>query len=145
MHLHFPLSKGNGREYFSPSKTEQEKETHRKTLELLDVKKANIEDQMSKRGTSSSSSKRTYTVDGVTYDNLAEAYTALPQDAQIEITKDLNGRPIKPTKFEIEEAIAKYNRDKKTSPAEQPAQQGKKEEKPKAGVKRNAQGKKVVE
>lgn len=26
LHLHFPLSKGNGREYFSPSKTEQEKE-----------------------------------------------------------------------------------------------------------------------
>lgn len=26
LHLHFPLSKGNGREYFSPRKTEQEKE-----------------------------------------------------------------------------------------------------------------------
>ena len=125
------------------AKTEQDKETHRKTLEKFGVQIANYKDQMAKRGTSSS--KRTYTVDGVTYDNLAEAYTALPQDAQIEITTDLNGRPIKPTKFEIEEAIAKYNRDKKTSSAEQAAQQGKKEEEPKAEVKRNAQGKKVVE
>ena len=25
LHLHFPLSKGNGREYFSPSETEQKK------------------------------------------------------------------------------------------------------------------------
>lgn len=99
------------------AKTEQEKETHRKTLELLDVKKANIEDQMAKRGTSSSSSKRTYTVDGVTYDNLAEAYIALPEEYQIEIIEDLNGRPINPTKFEREEAIAKYNRDKKLSSA----------------------------
>lgn len=101
------------------AKTEQDKEMHRKKLELLDVQKANLKDQMAKRGTSSSSSKRTYTVDGVTYDNLAEAYTALPPEAQIEITTDLNGRPIKPTKFEIEEAIAKYNRDKKTSSAAQ--------------------------
>lgn len=125
------------------AKTEQDEEMHRKKLELLDVQKANLKDQMAKRGTSSS--KRTYTVDGVTYDNLAEAYTALPPEAQIEITTDLNGRPIKPTEFEREEAIAKYNRGKKKSSAEQPAQQGKKEEKPKAEVKRNAQGKKVVE
>ena len=125
------------------AKTEQDKEMHRKELELLDVKKANIKDQMAKRGTSSS--KRTYTVDGVTYDNLAEAYVALPEKYKIKITENLNGSLIKPKTFEIEEAIAKYNRDKKTSPAEQPAQQGKKEEKPKAGVKRNAQGKKVVE
>ena len=117
------------------AKTEQEKEKHRKELEKLDAQIANYDDLMSKRGTSSASSKRTYTVDGVTYDNLAEAYTALPPEAQIEITTDLNGRPIKPTKFEIEEAIAKYNRDKKTSPAEQPAQQGKKQEKPKTETK----------
>lgn len=97
------------------AKTEQDKETHRKTLEKLGVQIANYEDQMAKRGTSSS--KRTYTVDGVTYDNLAEAYIALPEAYQIKNTTDLNGRPIKPTKFEIEEAIAKYNRDKKTSPA----------------------------
>lgn len=125
------------------AKTEQDKEKHRKELELLDVKKANYEDQMAKRGTSSS--KRTYTVDGVTYDNLAEAYIALPEEYQIKITTDLNGRPDKPTKFEIEEAIAKYNRDKKTSSAEQPAQQGKKEEKPKAtSLKVNTDGTKEV-
>lgn len=95
------------------AKTEQEKEKHRKNMEKIDAQIANIKDQMAKRGTSSSSSKRTYTVGGVTYDNLAEAYIALPEEYQIDITKDLNGRPIKPTKFEIEEAIAKYNRDKK--------------------------------
>lgn len=127
------------------AKTKQDEEMHRKNLEKIGVEIANLKDQMSKRGTSSSSSKRTYTVDGVTYDNLAEAYTALPPEAQIEITTDLNGRPIKPTKFEIEEAIAKYNRNKKTSSAAQPAQQGKKKEEPKTEVKRNAQGKKVVE
>lgn len=127
------------------AKTEQEKEKHRKNMEKIDAQIENYEDLMSKRGTSSSSSKRTYTVDGVTYDNLAEAYTALPPEAQIEITTDLNGRPNKPTKFEIEEAIAKYNRNKKTSSAAQPAQQGKKKEEPKTEVKRNAQGKKVVE
>lgn len=127
------------------AKTEQEKENHRKNMEKIDAQIANYEDLMSKRGTSSSSSKRTYTVDGVTYDNLAEAYTALPPEAQIEITADLNGRPIKPTKFEIEEAIAKYNRGLKPSSVEQPPQQGKEEEEPKTGVKRNAQGKKVVE
>lgn len=99
------------------AKTEQEKETHRKTLKLLDVKIANIKDQMAKRGTSSSSSKRTYTVDGVTYGNLAEAYIALPEEYQIEIKEDLNGRPINPTQFQIEETIAKYNRDKKLSSA----------------------------
>ena len=127
------------------AKTEQEKEKHRKNMEKIDAQIENYEDLMAKRGTSSSSSKRTYTVDGVTYDNLAEAYTALPPEAQIEITTDLNGRPIKPTKFEIEETIAKYNRNKKTSSAAQPAQQGKKKEEPKTEVKRNAQGKKVVE
>lgn len=127
------------------AKTEQEKEKHRKNMEKIDAQIENYEDLMAKRGTSSSSSKRTYTVDGVTYDNLAEAYTALPPEAQIEITTDLNGRPIKPTKFEIEEATAKYNRNKKTSSAAQPAQQGKKKEEPKTEVKRNAQGKKVVE
>lgn len=127
------------------AKTEKEKEMHHKNLEKIDAQIANYDDLMAKRGTSSSSSKRTYTVDGVTYDNLAEAYTALPPEAQIEITTDLNGRPIKPTKFEIEEAIAKYNRDKKTSSAAQPAQQGKKKEEPKTEVKRNTQGKKVVE
>lgn len=124
------------------AKTEQDKEMHHKELEKIGAQIANLKDQMAKRGTSSS--KRTYTVDGVTYDNLAEAYIALPKEYQIEIIKDLNGRPSKPTELEREEAIAKYNRDKKTSPAEQPAQQGKEEE-PKAGVKRNAQGKKVVE
>lgn len=113
------------------AKTEQDKEMHRKKMEKIDVEKANIKDQMAKRGISSS--RRTYTVDGVTYDNLAEAYTALPKEYKIEIRDDLNGRPIKPSEFDIEEAIAKYNRDNKTSPAEQPAQQGKKEEeKPKA-------------
>ena len=127
------------------AKTEQDKEMHRKNLEKKDAEIANLKDQIAKRGTSSSSSKRTYTVDGVTYDNLAEAYIALPEEYQIKIKEDLQGRPNKPTEFDREEAIAKYNRDKKTSPAEQPAQQGKKEEKPKAGVKRNAQGKKVVE
>lgn len=115
------------------AKTEQDKKISRKTLEKLDVQIANYKDQMAKRGTSSS--KRTYTVDGVTYDNLAEAYTALPEKYKIKITEDLNGRPYMPTKFKYEEAIAKYNRDKKTSPAEQPAQQGKKEEKPKAETK----------
>lgn len=127
------------------AKTEQDKEKHRKELKKYDAQIANYEDLMAKRGTSSSSSKRTYTVDGVTYDNLAEAYIALPPEAQIEIKHDLNGRPIKPTEFEREEAIAKYNRDKKTSPAEQPAQQGKKEEKPKAtSLKVNADGTKEV-
>lgn len=125
------------------AKTEQDKEMSRKNLKKLDVQIANYKDQMAKRGISSS--KRTYTVDGVTYDNLAEAYIALPEEYQIKITTDLNGRPYNPTNFKYEEAIAKYNRDKKTSSAEQPAQQGKKEEKPKAEVKRNAQGKKVVE
>jgi hypothetical protein len=125
------------------AKTEQDKEKHRKELELLDVKKANLEDQMAKRGISSS--KRTYTVDGVTYDNLAEAYVALPEEYQIKITTDLNGRPNNPTTFDREEAIAKYNRDKKTSSAEQPAQQGKKEEKPKAtSLKVNTDGTKEV-
>lgn len=124
------------------AKTEQDKEMYRKKLEKLDVQIANYEDLMAKRGISSS--KRTYTVDGVTYDNLAEAYIALPEEYQIKITTDLNGRPYNPTKFDREEAIAKYNRDKKTSPAAQPAQQGKEKEEPKAGVKRNAQGKKVV-
>lgn len=125
------------------AKTEQDKEISRKTLEKLDVQIANYKDQMAKRGTSSS--KRTYTVDGVTYDNLAEAYTALPEEDQIESTTDLNGRPNKPTKFEYEEAIAKYNRGKKTSPAEQPAQQGKEEEKPKAtSLKVNTDGTKEV-
>lgn len=127
------------------AKTEQDKEMSRKKLELYDAQIANLEDQMAKRGTSSSSSKRTYTVDGVTYDNLAEAYTALPEEYQIKITTDLNGRPNKPTKFEYEEAIAKYNRGKKTSPAEQPAQQGKEEEKPKAtSLKVNTDGTKEV-
>lgn len=97
------------------AKTEQEKEKHRKNMEKIDAQIANYEDQMAKRGTSSS--KRTYTVDGVTYDNLAEAYIALPEEYQIKITEDLNGRPNKPTTFDIEQAIAKYNRDKKTSPA----------------------------
>lgn len=99
------------------AKTEQEKEKHRKNMEKIDAQIANYEDLMSKRGTSSSSSKRTYTVDGVTYDNLAEAYIALPEAYQIEIRTDLNGRPINPTKFEREEAIAKYNRGKKSSSA----------------------------
>ena len=111
------------------AKTEQEREMFLKSMEMTDAKIENLEDLMNKRGTSSS--KRTYTVDGVTYDNLAEAYIALPEEYQIEIKHDLQGRPIKPTKFEIEEAIAKYNR------------QTKKEES-KSGVKRNAQGKKVV-
>lgn len=127
------------------AKTEQDKEMHHKELEKIGAQIANLKDPMSKRGTSSSSSKRTYTVDGVTYDNLAEAYIALPKEYQIEIREDLNGRPIKPTMFEIEQAIAMYNRDKKTNSAAQPAQQGKKKEEPKTEVKRNAQGKKVVE
>lgn len=97
------------------AKTEQEKEKHRKNMEKIDAQIANYKDQMAKRGTPSS--KRTYTVDGVTYDNLAEAYIALPEEYQIKITEDLNGRPNKPTIFDIEQAIAKYNRDKKTSSA----------------------------
>ena len=117
------------------AKTEQEKEKNRKELEKIDAQIANYNDQMAKRGTSSSSSKRTYTVDGVTYDSLAEAYIALPEAYQIKIREDLLGRHNKPTKFEIEEAIAKYNRDKKTSSAAQPAQQGKKKEEPKAETK----------
>ena len=117
------------------AKTEQEKEKYRKELEKIDAQIANYEDLMAKRGTSSASSKRTYTVDGVTYDNLAEAYTALPPEAQIEIKYDLQGRPSKPTKFEIEEAIAKYNRDKKTSSAAQTVPQAEKQERPKTETK----------
>lgn len=125
------------------AKTEQEKEKHRKNMEKIDAQIENIKDQMAKRGTSSS--KRTYTVDGVTYDNLAEAYTALPKEYKIKIVEDLLGRPSKPTMFEYEQAIAMYNRGIKPSSAAQPAQQGKKKEEPKTEVKRNAQGKKVVE
>ena len=101
-------------------KTKQDEEMHLKNMEKIDAQIANLDNLMHKRGTSSS--KRTYTVDGVTYDNLAEAYIALPEEYQIKIEHDLQGRPIKPTKFEIEETIAKYNR-------------GKKEEKPKAETK----------
>lgn len=90
------------------AKTEQDREKFLKDMEKTDAEIENLEDLMDKRGTSSS--KRTYTVDGVTYDNLAEAYEALPKDAKIKITHDLMGRPIKPTKFEIEQAIARYNR-----------------------------------
>lgn len=125
------------------AKTEQDKEMYHKNLEKKVAEIANLKDLMAKRGTSSS--KRTYTVDGVTYDNLAEAYIALPEEYQIKIEYDLQGRPNKPTKFEIEEAIAKYNRGLKPSSAEQPAQQGKKEEEPKAtSLKVNADGTKEV-
>ena len=117
---------------YRKAKTKQDEEMHLKNMEKIDAQIANLDNLMDKRGTSSS--KRTYTVDGVTYDNLAEAYIALPEEYQIEIKYDLMGRPIKPTKFEIEEAIAIYNRSLKPSSAEQPAQQGKEEE-PKAETK----------
>ena len=124
------------------AKTQQDKEKFLKEMEMTDAKIENLEDLMNKRGTSSS--KRTYTVDGVTYDNLAEAYIALPEEYQIKIKHDLQGRPIKPTKFEIEEAIAKYNRGKKPGSAAQPAQQGKEEEPKAASLKVNADGTKEV-
>lgn len=96
------------------AKTEQEKEMHRKNLEKIDAQIANYEDQMAKRGTSSSSSKRTYTVDGETYDDIYDAWAALPdkvREAEEAKMQDDFGNRKDVSKHRMAQVIAQYNRN----------------------------------
>lgn len=101
------------------AKTEQEKEEHRKNMEKIDVQIANYEDTMAKRGTSSSSSsKRTYTVDGETYDDIYDAWAALPdkvREAEEAKMQDDFGNRKDVSKHRMAQVIAQYNRKSKSA------------------------------